>query len=147
MGFARAMTVLGIIEKAATSNSAGAFALGIQGNDYVFAKDADNFLLFYETCTNMQEEWNTFFGDMSLSALSFAKQGMDLLVRLGMKADVCGFKSNSYCAGSVVRKIMLAEVAAGRWRSDMHEMTVKDLSAISVDEGQPSVVRDSDYAC
>ena len=76
------------------------------------------------------------------------------MVRLGMKADVCGFKSNSYCTGSVVRKIMLAEVAAGRWRSDMHEMTVKDLSAISVDEGnhlssvtQTMPVEELSYLC
>ena len=154
MGFARAMTVLGIIKKAATSNSAGAFALGIHGHYYVFAEEPDNFLLFCETCTQMQEEWDTFFGDMGVSALSFHKQGIDLLVRLGMNADVCGFKRNSYCTGSVVRKIMLAEVAAGRWRSDMHEMTVKDLSAISVDEGnhlssvtQTMPVEELSYLC
>ena len=84
MGFARTMTVLGIIKKA-TNKSAGAFALGIQRNYYVFTEEPDSFSLFYETCIQMQEEWNAFFDDMGVSVLSFHKEGMDLLVRLGKK--------------------------------------------------------------
>ena len=39
-------------------------------------------------------------------------------------------------SGSVLRKIVLAECAAGRWGSPWHEMTVKDVCTLSVGEAE-----------
>ena len=66
--------------------------------------------------------------------LEFHENGLSLLPSIGRRADIYGLKSDRYASGSVLRKVVLAECAAGRWGSPWHEMTVKDLHRLSVDE-------------
>ena len=135
MRFARSMSLLGIIKKV-PSASAGSFTLGLGPNQYVFTRKFNEFKSFYEACAESQEHWAQLVDDMDLTMIDFHKRGLELLISIGRRSRVCGLMSSNYVSTSILRKIVLAECAAGRWRQEWSKMTVADLRILSVDEGE-----------
>ena len=135
MGFARAMTVVGIIQKSPSNSAGDKFILGSSGLAYVFNESEDAFASFYDVCNEKDAAWCAILNDAGLTVLEFHAGILALVISMGTEAKVTGLKTRGYVSESVVRKIILAEFDSGRWAEPLAEMSVKELIEISVDEG------------
>ena len=108
MGFARAMTVMGIIQKSPRNSAGDKFILGSSGLAYVFNESEDAFASFYDVCSEKDVAWCAILDDAGLTVLEFHVGVLALVNSIGTEAKVTGLKTRGYVSESVVRKTILA---------------------------------------